>query len=75
MNISTNNVMLAKAGKRKNVANPYTTPGESPKARFNSSLSKNTSANCPWASERAQSLRYDAVLEIEPSTNSIVSIN
>lgn len=35
---------------------------------------KNTSASSEWASERAHSLRYEAVFEIQLSTNSIVSI-
>lgn len=37
-------------------------------------LSKNTLASCECASESAHNLRYDAVFEIVPSTNSIVSI-
>ena len=38
-------------------------------------LSKNTAANYPWANDKAQSLRYEAVLETVPRTNSIVSIS
>jgi len=38
-------------------------------------LSKNTAASYPWANERAHSLRYEAVLETVPNTNSIVSIS
>lgn len=37
--------------------------------------SKNTFASYPWANDRAHNLRYDAVLEIDPKTNSIVSIS
>jgi len=37
-------------------------------------LEKNTLANYPWANESAHRRRYDAVLLIEPKTNSIVSI-
>lgn len=35
---------------------------------------KNTFASYPWASDNAQRRRYDAVFEILPSTNSIVSM-
>jgi hypothetical protein len=35
---------------------------------------KNTLESCPCARERAQRRKYEAVLEIEPNTNSIVSI-
>ena len=37
-------------------------------------FSKNTSVSWECASESAQSRRYDAVFEIAPSTNSMVSI-
>ena len=37
-------------------------------------FSQNTSVSCACASESAQSRRYDAVFEIAPSTNSMVSI-
>jgi hypothetical protein len=36
---------------------------------------KNTFESCEWASESAHSRRYDAVFEIAPSTNSMVSIS
>ena len=35
---------------------------------------KNTFDNWPWAKDKAQRRRYDAVFEILPRTNSIVSI-
>lgn len=38
-------------------------------------LLKNTLANCECASERAHRRRYEAVFEIAPKTNSIVSIS
>jgi hypothetical protein len=38
-------------------------------------FSKNTAANCECARDRAHRRRYEAVFEIVPSTNSIVSIN
>ena len=38
-------------------------------------LSKNTSASYPCASDKAQRRKYDAVLEIVPSTNSMVSMS
>ena len=38
-------------------------------------LLKNTFASCECARERAHRRKYDAVLEIAPSTNSIVSIS
>jgi hypothetical protein len=37
-------------------------------------FSKNTLESCPWASDNAQRRRYEAVFEILPRTNSIVSI-
>lgn len=37
-------------------------------------FSKKTLASYPWANDRAHRRRYDAVFEIDPSTNSIVSI-
>ena len=37
-------------------------------------FSKNTRANWPWANDKAHKRRYDAVFEILPNTNSIVSI-
>ncbi len=37
-------------------------------------FSKNTFDNCPWANDNAQRRRYEAVFEIEPKTNSIVSM-
>jgi len=37
-------------------------------------LSKNTFESYEWANERAQRRRYDAVLDMLPNTNSIVSI-
>ena len=56
-------------------ANPWTNPGESVKAKVSSNFSKNTEASYPWASERAHSLKYEAVFEIDPRTNSIVSMS
>ena len=37
-------------------------------------FSKNTRASWPWAKDKAHKRRYDAVFEILPKTNSIVSI-
>lgn len=37
-------------------------------------FSKNTFDNWPWAKDKAQRRKYDAVFEIAPNTNSIVSI-
>lgn len=37
-------------------------------------FSKKTFDNCPCASDKAHRRRYEAVFEIEPNTNSIVSI-
>ena len=37
-------------------------------------FSQNTAASSVWASDKAHSLRYDAVFETIPSTNSIISI-
>ena len=37
-------------------------------------FSKNTFESCPWANDKAQRRRYEAVFEIAPNTNSIVSI-
>ena len=36
--------------------------------------SKKTLASCEWAKESAHKRKYDAVLEMLPNTNSIVSI-
>lgn len=38
-------------------------------------LSKKTAESCPWARERAQRRKYEAVFETVPRANSIVSIN
>jgi hypothetical protein len=38
-------------------------------------FSKKTAASCECASESAQRRKYEAVFEIVPSTNSMVSIN
>lgn len=40
----------------------------------NNAFSKKTLANCACANDKAQRRRYDAVLDIEPRTNSIVSM-
>lgn len=37
-------------------------------------LSKKVFANYEWAKDKAHKRKYEAVLEIEPRTNSIVSI-
>jgi hypothetical protein len=34
----------------------------------------NTTASCEWARDRAHRRKYEAVFEIQPNTNSMVSI-
>ena len=50
-------------------------PDSMKRSKFSTMIfSQNTSVSCACASESAQSRRYDAVFEMAPSTNSIVSI-
>ena len=73
MNSSTNSVNETHTKKPMYVTkNSMTTLSESSPAI--TVRSKKTAASYECASDSAHSLRYDAVLETDPSTNSIVSI-